>query len=559
MKEDPRVKEILARFDRMKDIRSKVEPLWQDCVDYALPNRATWNEDGEEGRRPSIRLYDSRANSDVKTMVNGFLGSMVPRSMPFFRLQISDKRLKDAFGVADWLEEVQEYISDELRRGLFYEGLQEITPDGFTVGLGHLFIKDNVEKGQTEYLPRHYMECYIERDGGPITGHASLRRVSIAELAKEFGEEALGEETRKLIEQGRTDTKIKCLHLVVERAGVERAPLSAGTSKPLASYYINYDAREMIHEGGFDSMPWITWLHTMNSGQTYPSSPVMDALGTIMMGNQMNKTMVNLGNRIADPPIAMDEQMKDTASFVPGGRAYFKKNMDPPQPMVFGANYPVAKDAVMRNDQLISDHLHTNFFLLLQRAWDSGKARTATEIMEMMGEKATVLSPLIGNFESQVLTPTIMRTAQIMERRGALPPPPRALMGARPTIKIEYIGPMAMAAKKYFKQSGIRAGLEMAFQILKIDPKTIVRINTDRLMKEALENVEMPAAIIRDDDEVAEIQQNMMDQAAAQQEQMLQLEQSKQLMGNVDKLNQPVAPGSMLEAMGEQAVQQGVA
>lgn len=551
MVEEERVEEILKRFAEMQRVRAPWESYWQSCTNYSLPNRSVWEEAGEEGKRPAVKLYDSRTVSDLRTMVNGFIGYMAPRSMPFFRLGVRDPRLKGSYGVSDWLEEVEEIVREDFERGGFYPALSEFVPDGMSTGTAYMSIRENVQKRRTDFSAHHFMECYIECDcSGRANAVARKTSMTIGQMAKEFGADILDREIRMKIESGNLGQRIDVLHLVLEREGVEESPLAVGISKPFASYYIDMEHRAIIREGGYDEFPWLVWLYSKNSNETYGRGPVMDALSAAIMGNQMGKSLLDLAHKVTDPPMIVPMDMKGSTRFTPGGLNYFTKDKMP-QPIIFGANYPVTRDAVERNDRLISDHLHTDFFLLLQRAWDAGKPKTATEIMEMMGEKAAVLSTVIGNFESMVLSPAIMRTAAINERRGVLPEPPRALQGANAVLKIEFIGPLAMAAKRYQKQSGINAGLEQLARILSIDPKVIIRVDMDKLTKESLENSGMPASVIREDEDVKKIQEGIMKAQQAQQQQALQMEQSKTLIGNIDKLNQPAEPGSMLEKAGQ--------
>lgn len=74
---------VAARFDRAKSIRSNWESLWQDCYDYALPNRS--QRTLSAGR--SDHLFDATALDAVDELASMLLGYLTPPMTPWFAIK----------------------------------------------------------------------------------------------------------------------------------------------------------------------------------------------------------------------------------------------------------------------------------------------------------------------------------------------------------------------------------------------------------------------------------------------------------------------------------------
>jgi hypothetical protein len=176
---------------------------------------------------------------------------------------------------------------------------------------------------------------------------------------------------------------------------------------------------------------------------------------------------------------------------------------------------------------------------------------TATEVMELQGEKAAVLSDLVVSLNDP-LNKIIQRSFNILLKQRKIPPLPEVLMGSGAQMKVDFVGPLAQAQKKYHESGGIAQGLALAGGVIKIAPQAGDVVDFDRLMKVGLEGAGMPQSVIREDDDVAKIRQARAEAEARVQQQALAMEQSKNIMGNFDKLNQPVSPGSALDEINRQ-------
>jgi hypothetical protein len=189
--------------------------------------------------------------------------------------------------------------------------------------------------------------------------------------------------------------------------------------------------------------------------------------------------------------------------------------------------------------------------MMLTRAAMEKVELTATQVLEMMGEKAAVLGAKIGRFESELLDPLIDRVDTIETEAGRMPDPPdilREFAGAE--IEVNYLGPLAMTQKALFRRQGATSALETVKPWLELFPQSGRVINADAIVRATLEDTQdFPSNAIRSEEEVAEIEK----QEQEAQQQQLGLQVADRMGQHANKLGKAPEPGSIMEKMMGQA------
>lgn len=94
--------------------------------------------------------------------------------------------------------------------------------------------------------------------------------------------------------------------------------------------------------------------------------------------------------------------------------------------------------------------------------------------------------------------------------------------------------------------------LMLAQPVLQLSPESVDYIDGDALLKNVLETNGFPQTAIREEEEVQKMRQARAEaQMQAMQMQAMQ-QQQEALMGNYDKLNEPVREGSPIQELSEQ-------
>lgn len=533
------VSELLKRFSRLKQDRAYIEPVWREVADLAYPRLSNWDTNSITFVRS--RAFNSRALYANKLQAYGFLGYMMNRAKPWFRLRVADRQLAQAPGVSDWLEEVTQVLVDELQASNFYDQAAELVPILGSIGTAAMSMQEDPSRpGRAFFSTRHPKECWFAESNGTHVDTCYRQFRMVGTQAMKTWKEELPAATRERITSDPYGF-IRILHVVQPREEWNPDSLLS-IDKPFGSYYIDLDSGELIAEGGYDHFPYVVPRWVKNADEVYGGSPAMDALTDILRLNQVSRTQLELAQKIADPPTTAPETMRDSLRLNPGSRNFRNTPDEKIEPLVFGANYPITKDVENSIREIIDGHFNVEFFLMLSRI---DREMTAREVLERKGEQSAVLGATIGNFQTEFLSPAIEWLFNRCVEWGKFPPPPQALQQGG-TVSVEYTGYLAQLQQKYYGSSGLTSALEILMPIIGSFPQAADNIDVDELVRAAAEAFGLPQKIIRELPEVQSIRVKAAQAAAAQQNEMVAMQNQQDLLKNADKLNQPTNPESPL-------------
>ncbi len=158
--------------------------------------------------------------------------------------------------------------------------------------------------------------------------------------------------------------------------------------------------------------------------------------------------------------------------------------------------------------------------------------------------------------ENECLDPLIDRVFGIALEEGWLPPPPPILQqyaGAK--IKIDYLGPLAQAQKRFFTNQPYRNAFQEIFPLIEVQQALGMQnnvadnINFDAVARDMLEANDVPQDSIMPKEVVAQIREQ---RAQAMQRQQ-QLDEAERMGKVYPGLTKSPESGSPLEGAAEQA------
>ena len=548
-----KVDDVVKRLGALRKIREPYLSLWKDVTNYVLPRRSFWDLEATPGKKPSKKLYDGTALTELQLLVDGTLGNLLSANLRWLRLTMEDRRQNEIPWVRDWLEEVEDILYAEFARSNFYESMSEFFLDAASIGTAVMLIDDDVSSKRILFSTRHMKECYLaEGKNGQVDTVYREFMMTNRQAAQTWG----GQLSQQRKERVKTDPfgRGKIIHACFPRAEREPGKIDA-LNKAWYSIYIDSQFHEdkFIDEGGYEMLPYLVWRWRKNSDEIYGRSPVTDAIQDILRLNQIGKTNLEVTQLGGMPPLNVPMAMKGMERIVPRGYNYYTKPDEMIFPINLGQNYQMSKD----QEQEIKDHirntLRTKMYLLMEQL--EGGPYTATEIRERQGEKATVQGPMIGRLNSECLIPLIKRTYSICERNDLIPlPPPDLQQGGR--IHIDFQGPLALQAKKYHQTQGIDTGMLFIQGMREMFPESLDNVNADELMRIGMDAKAMPQKVIREKPQVTEVRRIRQEEAAKQEQEAVAMAQQELLAQNAQKLNEPVKPDSMLAGIGKAAIDQ---
>jgi hypothetical protein len=541
------ISDLQSHIKTLQAERQPWESVWKEVWEVINPTRLFYGADGKQKDKKPKPLYNSRGIKALNTASSGFLGYTASRQTQWFKLALTGQAM-ELPGARRWLEQCEQIMTMEFNASNFYEALGELTPDIHAIGTGIIYSEEDIKNRRVVFQCRHPLAVWIAENiyGEVDTVHedvfitykAAMERFELSDDRQELGKKNPYE-------------YIILKHTVIPATDEWRAAAKADPKMPYISVWYDADEEEILDIGGYWEFPFVVSRYMKNPGEPYGRGPGIDALGDILGAQQMTKSRLRLAQLIADPTLAVPEELEGQDDVIPGGRIYMPPNSGRIEPVQIGANYPVTLDTEQRTDEIISDHFNIQIYMMLQQ---SQGQMTAREVIERTGEKAAILGYVTGRFNTEVLQPLIKRTFNIMVRAGKLPPPPEALVKIiQPYgIDIEFMGLMAQMQKKYYNSNSIQSSLEYIGAMGQMFPEALDNVDGDGLLRSALESVGTPAAAVRDTEDVQELR--MAKQQMMQQQQAM--EQEMALMQNADKLGKPVAPNSPLAGMAQQAAQQ---
>ena len=541
------VDEIKSRFDELKDERSQFEPRWMEAEQYVAPAVYNWSDLNAIPSVPS--RYDSSPCQKLKTLVAGLSGYSISTNIDWFKFGLQDRKNHDLYMVKDWLEEVETYVQAEFNRSNLYSEASKWIENAAVDGHAVMLIDEDIDRGVLRFTTMRNNEIFLDVDDyGEVDTVYREYYMTLRNCVKFFGLEALDESYReKYKDVKRWNDRIHILYAVYPREEYDEKIKNA-ENMPIAAVYIDLEHSKVIKESGYQEMPFAVFEWDKISGLAYSNSPAISALPDIKALNIIASSSLKIAQNSAEPPLVVPSYLKNV-NLVPRGRVY----VDNPQtdiisPIKSGENYPITLDVKASYDQKINDWFFVDFFLMMQQRQGQ---MTATEVMELQGEKSATLASLVVAL-NEGLTKIIKRSFNLLMKAERLPPPPEALLQEESPLKIEFVGPLAQAQQKYHAAGGLTNALQLVFPIIQANPEAADYVDFDALIKRAMEGQGMPQAVIREDQDVEAIRQARAEAQAMQAQQMQQQVMLQSLMQNANKLDKVPESGSLMDSLNRQ-------
>jgi hypothetical protein len=213
------------------------------------------------------------------------------------------------------------------------------------------------------------------------------------------------------------------------------------------------------------------------------------------------------GQKEVDPPLLLQEDgVLEAFNLRPGALNYGGMSSEGTPlvaPLKSAANVPLGLELM----QLEKQHIEESFYVSIFKILADNPQMTATQVLEIAQQKATLLAPIMGRQHSEDLGPLIERELDIMSRMSEYAwiaeEMPEELMEQGSAYKIEYRSPLARAMRA---QDGvaIMRTFEALPSAISIDPDSAYVIDVKESVRELAEINGVPAKLVRD--------QKMLDQ-----------------------------------------------
>lgn len=499
---------LIRRHNERRNARANWETQWQDIADRVWPQMADFNVKRQDGAIRTEKMLDSSAALAAQRALAAITSFAWPSNQRYQKLvpkSVSQKRpVSQAAKV--YLDDTTDllFAVRYATHAAFEAQMSEAGQSFIVFGTGILFIDDMLtdpsqRKPGILYKSVPLSGAYLsENSAGKIDCLDRRFPWTLRQVNQRFPGK-LNEQLLSRLEKN-PEEKVDVVHSVCPRADYDPQGLG-GLHMPWASCYFLPDQKVALEEGGYRTWPFAIMRYMTSSGEVYGRSPAWMAMSNIRTLNTMKRTTLAAGQKAADPPMLIDEDGALAAfSQAPGANNYgmLKEGKPLAQPLITGARLEINLEMMDKEREVIA----SAFFLDVFKALVDNPQMTATQALELLQERATLMAPVIGRIEAEGLGPMTERELDILGHAGELQEMPHELIAANGAYEIDYTSP-ARQAMRASEAIAITRTLEQVIPMANVDPSALDAFPSFALISRELGEINgMPAKLLLSVEEI---------------------------------------------------------
>lgn len=367
-------------------------------------------------------------------------------------------------------------------------------------------------------------ECFFaENHQGIVTTLVRWFRLTAPQAWEKFGDKWLPPVLRVALEQN-LQTPFEFLHCVMPRHPDEFDPRRLDEKgKPFSSHYVSIEGHSLVApEGGYDEFPYAVGRYDQMPGEVYGRGPLQLCLPGAKTLNAEKAIFLKTGHRAGDPVYLIHDDGLVGFDQTPGA---INKGAVSSDGKALVLTLPVGEIQITEKMMLEERGLIENFFLTpLFKTLMQNPNMTATQVTELINERAMLVAPTMGRQHSESTGNMVPREIGLLSRmrvngRPILPPMPPRLREAQGHYEVTDTSPLALQARAS-QAAGTLRTLDVAHQVAinSGDGSVYDYFAFDRIIPDIGEINEMPTAHSATPQEVAAKQKNRAAQAERQQQ-----------------------------------------
>jgi hypothetical protein len=510
----PEASEIVKRYEEAKQIRARHESDWRMASAYCLPRQyQAWINN----EAPPI--FSGNANSAARRIAFDSTGvrSLVkyqavmeriatPTGVQWAQLTVGDDSLAKSYRVRKFFGELNSklYKKRYNPKARFIQASHETYASMGVYGMGPIFLGNRrklhkFEENNFLYRAIAMRDIYvlIDADGNVDTVFRRLW-LNKRQFAQVFPNETM---PRALANKTSENDFVEFIHVVHPRTDYDPQAIDSRRHVFCASYLCVPDAQYIGEEGGFTSMPYLTPRTFTEAGDPYAFSPAIQCLASMGTASQVKKSQLKQGQRAGEPTyLAHDDGvMNGTVDLRPNAINFGgvdKQGRRLIVPLETGNGFQIS-------DKLLQDEradIEDSFFAMIFKILMETPEMTATQVMDRVRRESALLSPTMGQLQSEFLGPGISREIELLTEMGEMPELPPELIEAQNQYEVQYTSPMAkgMYAEEV---SGFMQALETAINLAAQtqDPSHLDHFNLNVAIPEMADRMAVPPRWMNDE------------------------------------------------------------
>ena len=516
MAEDPIAKQYIASYIKAKAFRENWVPLFEECYEYALPQRESFYHE-EAGQRRDDRIFDETAVVGVQEFASRLQSGIVPNFARWADLMAgSEVPVEQREEVNNELDEVTEYVFEVLQNSNFSQEVHESFMD-LAVGTGVLCVEegDSINPVSFSAIPLPHVVLDTGPDDKIDHVYRERKKVKFDHLQLMYPNGKFNDQVLSFMGSGRETTVLE----VVCR------DYSKKNQEAYFHYAICMTTKSCIYSkemNGIGSNPFVCFRWSKCAGEVYGRGPLINALSAIKTTNLTIELILENAQMSISGIYQMEDDgviNPDTINLVPGSIIPKAMGSAGLQPIQSAGRFDVA--------QLVLSDMRLNIKRALYNDMLGNPDKTpasATEVAERMADLSRRMGSAFGRLQAELVQPVLQRVIYILKKQGRIEVP--TVNGRE--VKVRSVSPLAQAqanqdissVARFLELVGGSFGPEM-LQLLVDGEQTAIHL---------AKKFGVPESLIRDEEQRKQIAQ-MAQQMAQQQMQQQQGQMGEQPEG----------------------------
>lgn len=522
---------LFTRLDRNRSIYADVNREF-----YPL-GVAGWTKDAED--IADSELYDEEHRM-LTTMPlicrskgsSGFNANLTPPASPWFRLKSSaNAEDKASHSRKSALDKVTEAAREIMSRSNTYKSLAKLYDHLLVNGFGCMLVtRDERYTVNVRTLRPGTYALGIGSDG--IVNRCVRRFAWTAEqIIDSFGDAGVPERIRS--KYSNVKTFFTVYNLIEPHAKSRNDKIAAKTGLDQDFEYrsiywlkdagVNDPQAGILEISGFAIKPIIAPRFDYELGDTYGTSPCINALSLARGAQTFRFDTLNISGLRGNPPLVVSAEFKDEGFDAGRGGMNYARYGDQNRSLALPvfAQPPDAEDARKSLAEVI-DEMKTLLFVTAFQTIDSLKMHkgemTATEVDALVRENMETLGPVVMNLDRELLDPLVSAVVHYVLAGGTIDlgeEGAAALDGG----EIEYVSQIHVAARQTTIAT-LKNNAQFVLDLSKIYPQARHRLDVDKTIDKYADLTGCPEAIFASEADAKAARE--ADAKAAQQQQQLQ-------------------------------------
>ncbi len=504
----------LKKYEKAKSMRENFVPLFEECYEYALPQRESFYYE-TIGQRRDDKIFDETAVVGVQEFASRLQQGLVPNFARWADFTSGSEVPPDSReSVDNDLDEVTEYVFEVIQNSNFGQEVHESFMD-LAVGTGVLSVAegDAINPIVFSAIPLPH----VVLDSGPddkIDHVYRERQVRASDIEIMYPKAKISDKLTSKI-NNYPDERIKILEIVCKDYTVKN-------EDAYLFYAIECDTKEIVKEEkyrGVGSNPFVCFRWSKCSGEVYGRGPLINALSAIKTTNLTIELILENAQMAISGIYQMEDDgvvNPDTINLVPGTVIPKATGSRGLEPIRAAGSFDVAN--------LVLSDMRLNIKRALYNDMLGNPDRTpasATEVAERMSDLSRRIGSAFGRLQAELVQPVLQRVVYILKKQGRIDLP--TINGRE--VKVRSVSPLAQAQANQ-DISSVARWLELVQGSFGPEVMNLL-INSEDTAAYLAKKFGVPDTLIRDLEE----RRQMVAMAQAMQQQQMSQPQEEQIIG----------------------------